>query len=74
MRAPIWLVEAAEMIGTAPVMKAAAGPAQTPSATLLAILQAEATAAVAAAGIQEPLLRVLIVDLLANGLGEKLHS
>ena len=62
------------MIGTTPLMKAAADPARTPSATLLAVLQAEATDAVAAAEVQEPLLRVLMVDLLANELGEKLHS
>ena len=74
MRAPIWLVEAAKMIGTAPFMKVAAGPAWTASATLLVVFQAEATAAVTAAGLQEPLLRVLMVNLLANGLGEKLRS
>ena len=62
------------MIGTAPFMKVAAGPAWTASATLLVVFQAEATAAVTAAGLQEPLLRVLMVNLLANGLGEKLRS
>ena len=61
------------MIGTAPLMKTAAGLARTPSATLLPVLQAGATAAVSAAGLQEPLLRVLMVDLLVDGLGEKLH-
>ena len=74
MRAPMWLVEAADMIGIAPFIKAAGGPARTPSATLLAVFHVEVTAAVAAAGLQEPLLWVVMVNLLANGLGEKLYS
>ena len=39
MRVPIWLVEVAEMIATTPLMKAAADPARTASATLLVVLQ-----------------------------------
>lgn len=74
MWASVWLVEAAESIGTGPLVKAAVDPARTPSVALLMVLQAEATAFVAAAGLQEPLLRVLMVDLLEKPLGEKVHS
>ena len=74
IRASIWLMEAPELIGTTPLMKVAAGPARAPTVTLLVVLQAEATAAVGAAGFQEPLPRVLMVDFVANGLREKLNS
>lgn len=45
MRAPMWLVDAAEMMGTPPLMKAAVDPVRTPSVALLAVLQAEETVA-----------------------------
>ena len=54
MRAPRLLVEAAEMIGTAPLIDAAVGPARPPSVALSALSQAEATVAVAAAGYKNP--------------------
>lgn len=62
------------MVGTTPLIKGAVDPAGTPSDALLAVLQAEATAVVAAAGLQQLLRRVLMVDVLWQGLGEKLHS
>lgn len=73
VRAPIWLVEAAEVIGTDPLVKAAVGPARTPSVALLAVLQVRSTAAMAAAALQELLLRVLMVDLLEKRLGENTY-
>ena len=57
-----------------PLDEGCCGPGTGTDGHAVGGLQAEATAAVGAAGFQEPLPRVLMVDFVANGLGEKLNS